>query len=84
MSKPSITVKLKPEQLEELKKYGVMGDHWCDVVAKILVLAKQSTEQTTKTNATEFKMATVDKYGKAMISRTLSGQTIEYRVRKRD
>lgn len=91
MIKQNTTIKLKLEQIEELKTYGVMGDHWSDVIEKILKLAKQATNQTisnnipiatNQTDATEFKTATVDKYGKASISRTLAGKTIEYRVKQ--
>lgn len=91
MVKQNTTIKLKDEQIEELKTYGKMGDHWSDVIEKVLNLAKQAkiqssdiseTNTTSETNATVFKTANVDKYGKATISRTLSGKTIEYRVKQ--
>ncbi len=88
MNKQNTTIKLRVEQIEELRTYGMMGDHWPDVIKKILNLAKQAktqtsqTNETTQTDSTEFKEATVDKYGKASISRTLSGMTIEWRVKK--
>lgn len=88
MVKQNTTIKLRDEQIEELKTYGIMGDHWPDVIDKVLKLAKQATIQTrqiSKTNETiqtEFKEAIVDKYGKASISRTLAGKTIEYRIKQ--
>lgn len=84
MNKQNTTIKLKPEQIEELKNYGRMGDHWTDVIETVLKLAKQATiktDSTDATNQTEFKDAVVDKYGKLQISRTLSGKTIEWRVK---
>ncbi len=82
MDKQNTTIKLKLEQIEELRAYGIMGDHWPDVIDKVLKLAKQTKNQTSNTNQTEFKEATVDKYGKASISRTLAGKIIEWRVKE--
>ena len=91
MIKQNTTIKLKDEQIEELKQYGVMGDHWPDVIDKVLKLAKlaksqtiatSQTNETHQTNSTEFNEATVDKYGKASISRTLAGRTIEWREKR--
>lgn len=86
MGKQNTTVKLKPEQFEELKKYGRMGDHWSDVIDTVLKLAKQAqtseTSETSQTPSTEFNEAIVDMYGKASISRTLAGKKIEYRVKQ--
>ncbi len=85
MVKQNTTIKLRLEQIEELKAFGKMGDTWPDVIEKVLNLAKQAncqTDATHQTDSTEFKEAKVDKYGKAMISRTLAGQPIEWRVKK--
>lgn len=94
MNKQNTTIKLRNEQIEELRTYGMMGDHWPDVIEKILNLAKRAKTQTSQTNettqtnetiktkSTEFKTAKVDSYGKASISRTLAGKTIEYRVKQ--
>jgi len=85
MIKQNTTIKLRSGQIEELKQYGVMGDHWPDVIEKVLKLAKSAKSQTIathQTNSNEFNEATVDKYGKASISRKLAGKIIEWRMKE--
>ena len=91
MIKQNTTIKLRSEQMEELKQYGVMGDHWPDVIEKVLKLAKlaksqtiatSQTNETHQTNSNEFNEATIDKYGKASISRKLAGKIVEWRVKE--
>ncbi len=73
------TIKLKEKTLEEVKAYGAMGDSWDDAIQKLLNKAKIANSKTEDTQFKGFKEASVDKYGKAMISRTLAGKIIEWR-----
>lgn len=89
------TIKIEKETMDNLRRFGAMGDSWNTVLQKVLNIAKDNTTESDNIQHNQsqtsiqhfeevemFKTAKVDKYGKASISRTLAGKTIEYRVKQ--
>ena len=88
------TIKLKKETMNSLRRYGAMGDSWDTVLQRVMNIAEdniaelediqkgQSKKGSQRFDVEMFKLAVVDSHGKATISRTLAGKTIEYRVKQ--
>lgn len=71
------SIRIDDEDEERIKSIGRMGDHFNTVIKKLIDFYLDR-----KTDEASFNTALVDQWGKASISRTLAGQTIEYRVKQ--
>lgn len=69
------TMELDVEVKKALGDMGKTGQSYNEVLKKVIEDAKLAREMNMKT-------AIVDNHGKASISRTLAGKTIEYRVKQ--
>lgn len=70
--KTSIQIDVQVKDI--LAKMGAKGESFNTILKRLIDSNKQSPVECMKT-------ATVDRYGKASISRTLAGRTIEYRIK---
>ncbi|KAB2942418.1 MAG: hypothetical protein OIN84_20555 [Candidatus Methanoperedens sp.] len=72
------TMELDVEVKKALGDMGKTGQSYNEVLKKVIEDAKLAREM----NIKNMKTAIVDNHGKASISRTLAGKTIEYRVKQ--
>ncbi|KPQ41098.1 MAG: hypothetical protein MPEBLZ_04354 [Candidatus Methanoperedens nitroreducens] len=71
-------MELDVEVKKALGDMGKTGQSYNEVLKKVIEDAKLAREM----NIKNMKTAIVDNHGKASISRTLAGKTIEYRVKQ--
>ena len=69
------TIELDVDVKKALANMGKTGQSYNEVLKEVIEDAKRA-------RGMEMKTATVDAHGKASISRTLAGKTIEYRVKQ--
>ncbi len=69
------SIQVDVEVKDTLAKMGAKSESFNTILKRLIESNKQASTEGMKT-------AIVDKYGKAMISRTLSGRPIEYRIKE--
>lgn len=69
------TIQIDRDVKQILDRMGVRGESMNDIIKRLIDISNNS-------NTVDLKTATVDSHGKASISRTLAGKTIEYRVKQ--
>ncbi len=70
------SIQVDVEVKDTLAKMGAKGESFNIILKRLVESNKQASVEGMKT-------AIVDKYGKAMISRTLAGRHIEYRIKEK-
>uniref|UniRef100_A0A6M3LLL4 Uncharacterized protein n=1 Tax=viral metagenome TaxID=1070528 RepID=A0A6M3LLL4_9ZZZZ len=73
------SIRIDDEDEERVKSIGKMGDHYNTVIKRLI-----DSYLDRKKDEASFDTAVVDQWGKASISRTKAGQTIEYRIKPKN
>lgn len=76
MAADTTTIRVSLQLKDELEALGTKKDHFEDILRRLLDEHNKRIE--------EMHEAVVDQWGKASISRTKAGQTIEYRIKPKN